>query len=416
MNPYNFATHYKCINCSKEHPLSNDIYVCPECNGNLDILYNYRMISKKLSKKILEKRKEPSLFRYHELYPVSGDIEKFNKLRIGFTPLYEPGRLKKILGYNNFYIKDDTSNPSASFKDRASIMAIMNASQNGHEMMVAASTGNAASSLACLSASLGMKNIIVVPRSAPRAKISQLVMFGANLVMVKGTYDDAFDLSVAITKKYGLYNRNTGFNPFTREGKKSVSFEIAEQMNWQVPDYVFVPVGDGNIISGVWKGFRDLFEIGLIKTLPGVVAVQSDKSSAVADAFLEERNIEPVKATTIADSISVNRPKDGEAALRSVIDSKGFAIKVSDEEILDYQKKLAQHRGIFAEPSGAASLAGLARALKKKMIDAGKKSVILVTGSGLKDIDAVMKGMKEPVIIRPDITDFDKIKEKIITF
>lgn len=413
MNIYNFATKLKCIKCQKEFPISQ-LYNCPDCLSNLNIEYDYQSIKKALKKEPLSKRTDFSIFRYKEFYPVKPDFEKYNKLQIGFSPLYRAELLGEYLNYKNFYIKDDTRNPSASFKDRASIMAIINADQTSHRIIVAASTGNAASSLSCLSASLGIKNIIVIPHTAPKAKVAQLLMFGANLIMVKGNYDNAFELSLQITKKYGLYNRNTGFNPFTREGKKSVSFEIAEQLNWQVPDYVFVPVGDGNIISGVWKGFVDLFNAELIKKLPKIICVQSELSSAIADAILEKREIKPVNATTIADSISVNLPRDGDAAVKAVLDSNGFAIKVSDNQILQAQKILAKYRGIFAEPAGATSLAGLIKALNENLIDKSKSSVILVTGNGLKDIDAVLKQIEEPLKIEPSIEEFDKIKDKFL--
>lgn len=414
MADYNFATKFKCVKCSKEFPISNEFYVCNECGSNLDILYDYESISKKLTRDELKKRTEYSIFRYKEFYPVTAEFEKYNKLQIGFTPLYKAERLGEFLDYPNFYIKDDSRNPSASFKDRASIIAIINAEQNSHKVIVGASTGNAASSLACLSASIGVRNIIVIPQTAPKAKIAQLLMFGANLIMVKGTYDNAFELSLKITEEYGIYNRNTGFNPFTREGKKSVSYEIAEQLDWTVPEYIFVPVGDGNIISGVWKGFKDLFKAKLIEKLPHIVCVQSELSSAVADAFQEKREIRPVKSTTIADSISVDLPRDGLPALLSITESNGFAIKVSDNEILEAQKLLSKYRGIFAEPAGSTALAGLIKALKNKQIDKTKNSVILVTGSGLKDIDVVLKNVTEPVKIEPDITEFNKIKDKFL--
>jgi len=414
MYSYNFATHFKCIKCGKEYPITKNFYICEECKGNLDVQYDYKKIKKKFTKKVLKKRDEFSIFRYLEMYPIKQDIDEFKKLSIGWTPLYESERLGDVVNYKNFYLKDDSRNPSASFKDRASIMAIINAMQSGNKVMVGASTGNAASSLSCLSASIGVKNIIVIPHTAPKAKVAQLIMFGANLVMVNGTYDDAFDLSLKITEKYRIYNRNTGFNPFTREGKKSVSYEIAEQLEWKVPEYIFVPVGDGNIISGVWKGFKDLYSINFIDRLPKIIAVQSELSSAVADAFFENREIRSVKATTIADSISVDLPRDGLAALNAVKESEGFAIKVSDRQILEAQKMLSEHRGVFAEPAGATAFAGLKKALEDNKIDKSKTSVVLVTGSGLKDIDTVLKNVTEPIKIDPSIDEFDKIKEKFL--
>jgi len=410
MRDYNFAKKFKCIKCGSEYKIEPNIYNCPKCKGNLDIEYEYDAISRVLSKEVLRKRDDFSIFRYKEFFPAKFDIEKYNKLNIGWTPLYRSEILGEVIGYKNFYIKDDTKNPSASFKDRASIMAIIDAIESGKDLIIGASTGNAASSLACLSASLGIKNLIFIPQTAPKAKVAQLLIFGANLVMVKGNYDNAFELSLKVTGKYGFYNRNTGFNPFTREGKKTVSYEIVEQLNWEVPDYVFVPVGDGNIISGVWKGFKDLYNANLITNLPKIIGVQSELSSAVSDAIIERREIKAVKATTIADSISVDFPRDGDAAVKAIVESNGFPIKVKDEDILKAQSLLAKYRGIFAEPAGATSLAGLIKALNNNLIEKSKISVILVTGSGLKDIDSVLKNLKEPEKIEPSIEEFDKIK------
>ncbi len=406
----NFATGYKCIKCQKEYEITQTLYTCPSCGANLQIVYDYEKIKKELTREKIENRKDYSMGRYIEFYPIRFEPEKYLKLKIGWTPLYKSELLGQEIGYTNFYLKDDTHNPSASFKDRASIIALIDALERGEKLIVGASTGNAASSLACLSASIGMKTLILIPKTAPVAKVAQLLIYGANLIMVDGSYDDAFDLSLKITEKYGFYNRNTGFNPFTREGKKSVSFEIIEQLGWKVPDYVFVPVGDGNIISGVWKGFNDMYNAGLIDKLPRIICVQSEKSSAVANAYFENSDeIKPVKATTIADSISVDLPRDGLAALYAIKESNGFAIIVRDEEILEAQKLLASKRGIFAEPAGATALAGLIKAIKENKINNNELSVVLVTGNGLKDINAVIKNVRMPEPVQPDINSISNL-------
>ncbi len=411
---YHYAVSFKCLKCEKTFPLKNDFYICPECGSNVEIIYDYNKIKEVLNKKNLKENKVFDIFRYKDIYPFSFSINKYNKLKIGGTELYKSDRLGDIIGYKNFYIKDDTKNPSGSFKDRASIIALIYAMESNKKVVVGASTGNAASSLAALSASLGMKNIIFIPKSAPIAKVAQLLIFGANIIMVDGNYDDAFELSLKATEEFKLYNRNTGYNPFTREGKKSVSFEIIEQLDFNIPDYIFVPMGDGNIISGVWKGFKDAYKIGLIDKLPVLIGVQSENSSAIVDAFNENRDIVKVTATTIADSISVDFPRDGYAALKSLKESNGIGIKISDKKILEAQSILAKYRGIFAEPAGATSFAGLIYSIEKNLIDKNKVSVILVTGNGLKDINSVIKNINMPAIFSPLESKWkDKINEII---
>lgn len=321
--------------------------------------------------------------------------------------------MANLLGIKKLYLKDDGRNPSASFKDRASAVAYVRARETGAKVITGASTGNAASALSCITASVDFPTVIFVPKTAPRAKITQLLVFGAKVIAVDGTYDDAFDLCLKVTEKYGWYNRNTGYNPFTREGKKTCAYEICEQLNWKVPDKVFVSVGDGNIISGIWKGFKDLKAIGLIKKLPKIVGVQSSKSNAVYKAWKNKTKIKPVKATTIADSISVDFPRDGDFALRAVIESDGFMVEVSDKEILSAIKKVARGAGVFGEPAGVTSYAGIEKAVKEKLVSKNDVCVVIITGNGLKDIDSAMKTVKAPFLIKPDLNSFSKLVKKL---
>ena len=398
----------KCLGCGREYSQKEAKYNCPSCSENLDIVYDYEEIRKTFTKESLSQNKDYSIWRYEPVLPIQ-DLSKIPPLQIGWTPLYEAKNLGK-----NLFLKDDGKNPSASFKDRASAIAIVRAQELEAKIVTGASTGNAGSSMACLAASLGIPTVIFVPQKAPKAKITQLLIFGAKVIMVKGTYDDAFDLCLEATREYGWYNRNTGYNPYTREGKKTAAFEICEQLDWQVPDKVFVPVGDGNIISGIWKGFKDLKEIGFINRLPQLVAVQSELSNAIVKAINERGGkIELVKATTIADSISVNIPRDGLAAVKAIQESNGLAIEVSDENILEAIKIVARATGIFGEPAGVTSYAGYKRLKEEGKIEEKERIVCLITGNGLKDIDSGMKVAGEPFLIEPSLEGLKKIQDAL---
>jgi threonine synthase len=309
----------------------------------------------------------------------------------------------------NLYIKDDGRNPSASFKDRASAVVTARALEMKEKVICCASTGNAASSLACLTGSLDMKTVIFVPETAPAPKVAQLLVFGATVVMVKGTYDDAFELCLKATAEYGWYNRSTGINPFTREGKKTCSFEICEQMNWETPDKVFVSVGDGNILSGIWKGFVEFHRLGIIERLPQLVAVQAEHSDSVKRAFDSGTDVQPVSGVTVADSISVSLPRDGMAAVMAIRDSGGFAVSVTDEEILAAIPRIARGSNVFAEPAGAATYAGLLKAVKEGKVKDNESVVLLVSGNGLKDIQSAMKSVGKPYVIKPDLGELKRL-------
>jgi threonine synthase len=402
----NYAIGFKCVECGSELNFSETQYQCTKCNGNLQIIYDYDKIKKNWTKKVLAETKTNSIWRYAPLYPVKNQI---CSPLIGFTPLYKVDKLGQGIGLKNLYLKDDGKNPSASFKDRASSMVLAKALDDKIELVTGASTGNAASSMACLSASCGIKNIIFVPTSAPVAKITQLLIFGANVITVNGTYDQAFDLCLKASEKFGWYNRNTGYNPYTREGKKSASFEICEQMSWDVPDYIFVSVGDGNIISGMWKGFSDLYKIGFIDKLPKMVACQAEHSNAIKKAFDTTGIIEPVSGCTVADSISVSLPRDGKAAVQALQESNGFGVEVTDDEILQSIKTIAMATGVFGEPAGVTSYACLKKAVNEGLIESDSKVLIMITGNGLKDINNAMKIAGNALQIEPDENELDKL-------
>ena len=414
----------KCLVCGSEYNENEVMYTCPKCGdeGLLEVEYDYEAIKKEFTKEYLQNNftkeylqnnKMYNLWRYLPLLPIN-DPSKIGPLQVGFTPLYPVERIRADLGVSNLYIKDDGRNPTASLKDRASAIVTAKARELGLNEITCASTGNAASSLAGATASTGLKSYIFVPKTAPVAKLTQLLVFGATVFAVNGTYDEAFELSIKATKEFGWYNRNTGFNPYTVEGKKTVALEIAEQLNFDVPDYVFVSVGDGNIISGVYKGFFDLLNLGFIEKMPTLVPVQAEGCAPVVDAINGDGIIRPVTPNTIADSISVGIPRSGIMAVKYIKETKGFGIKVSDEEILSAIKYLGTMSGIFAEPAASTSFAGYLKALKEGLVKKDDKVVVIITGNGLKDIASAMKSVKEPIYIDPTIEDVKKKLNEII--
>jgi len=407
--------NYQCSDCGRQIPAGEIIYLCPDCSakqqpdkpplGVLKVVYNYNLLSD-LSFRELEDN------NFLQLLPVN-DSKSFPNLRVGQTPLYEIDSLDGQTNDFDLYLKDDSQNPTFSFKDRASAVVSAFAKENGIDTIVAASTGNAGSSLAGICAAQGQKAVIFVPATAPKAKLTQIMMYGATLVPVAGNYDKAFDLSIEATKRFGWYNRNTAFNPFTIEGKKTVSFELYSQLKEQIPDYIFVPVGDGVIISGVFKGFEDLLELGIIEKMPVIIAVQAARSSNLADNIGKEEFVS-TPSDTIADSISVDIPRNFNMAAGYITKYDGQTITVSDDDILRASLKLAKNTGIFTEPAAAAAFAGFLTYKNRYLIPKGSVSVVLLTGSGLKDLNAVQSLFEIPLPVSADMTSVEKfLKDKI---
>jgi len=328
---------------------------------------------------------------------------------VGWTPLYRAGRLRAGLGMGNLFVKDDGRNPTASYKDRASAVAVARAGALGQRILTCASTGNAASSLAGLAASVGMRSVIFVPASAPRAKIAQLLIYGARIVLIEGSYDEAFDLCFEAAERYGWYCRNTAINPVLAEGKKTGALEVAEQLGWDVPDKVFVSMGDGCVIGGLWKGFQDLVRVGLVDRSPQLVGVQAEGCQPIKRAVDTGGPVEPVTPDTLADSIAVGRPRDAWKAVRAIRDSGGFAVAVSDEEILDAMRVLARGAGVFGEPAGVTGLAGLRRALDEGRVEPDERVVVLVTGNGLKDVESALRAVPEAPRAKPSLAEVEKV-------
>ncbi len=407
---------YKCSVCGQEYKPDEVTYVCPKDAGVLDVALDFDSIKKATGPRDIQTSTEFSIWRYLPLLPVSDPGHQGTPLRsVGWTRIYSLPELTKSLNLAQLWIKDESSNPTASFKDRASAVLVARAQEIKASVIVTASTGNAGAALAGMAAAAGARAVIFAPKTAPPAKVAQLLIFGASVFLVDGTYDDAVELSRQAADEFGWYCRNTGYNPFTAEGKKTAALEIWEQViatqKLDIPLSVFVSVGDGNIISGIHKGFKDLLALGWIEKVPRIFGVQAEGSAAIANAFeAGKEKIEAVQAKTIADSISVDLPSDGLRALRAVTETRGAYVKVSDQSILSAIAQLGKY-GIFAEPAGAAAFAGLRKALESGLIKARDPVLVLNTGSGLKDVAAARKAAGEAPVIEPSLAALKRALE-----
>ena len=393
--------HAKCVKCGKLYEATPNLTNC-SCGGILDIVYDYDYIKANLTKEKLAARRDNSMWRYRELLPVEEDTPN-TPLRVGWSPLYEADRLAKQMGIKKLYVKDDGINPTASLKDRASAMAVAKAREAGAEVIACSSTGNAASSLAGNAAAAGLKTYIFVPSRAPKGKVAQLMTFGATVISVQGSYEDTFELSKAAIDRWGWYNRNAAINPYLSEGKKTVALEIMEQLDWQVPDYIAISVGDGCTIAGLWKGLKDLHAIGFIDRLPRLISAQAEGCCPLNRAIETGEPWRPMEENTLADSIAVGVPRNADKALMAIRESNGVTVNVSDEEIMAAQKLLGRTCGVFGEPAGVTGAAGLKKLCEEGRIESDATVVSVVTGNGLKDVANAIKSCGEPISIPSDM-------------
>ncbi|HEX9921276.1 MAG TPA: threonine synthase [Anaerolineae bacterium] len=407
----------KCLICGKHYRLDEIEYVCPDHGdeGIVDVQYDYDRIGRRISQGDLLYSTDYSIWRYLPLLPVSAEV-KLPPLALGWTPLYRVPRLAAQLGLKQLWVKDDGRQPTASFKDRASAIAVVKAREKDAAIITTASTGNAAAALSGLCASIDQANVIFVPESAPQAKIAQLLVFGSRVILVQGTYDDAFELCLQAAKAYGWYNRNTGYNPYMSEGKKTASYEICEQLGWRAPDRIFVSVGDGCIIGGLHKGLKDLRALGWIDRMPKLMGIQAEGSSYLYQAWQNNEDVltkPPVTARTVADSISAGLPRDRIKALAAVKETRGAFLTVTDDEILAAIPALARGCAVFAEPAGAAAYAGLVKAINEGLVSANERIVVLNTGNGLKDVASAMQAVKQagsqPYRIAPSMAALEQV-------
>ena len=412
MNKY--IRGYRCTVCGKFFTPEEAELTCPICGekGILDVEYDYEALKKVLTKEYFQNNRDYSMWRYAPMMGIE-DTHINKMLRIGWTPLVKSYNLSKELGLKELYIKDDGLNPSGSSKDRASGVAVLKAIEAGAKVIACSSTGNAASSCACHAAHMGLPAVIFVPKRAPIGKLTQISLYGATLVIVDGDYKAAFKLSKEAISKYGWYNRNAAINPYMVEGKKTVSLEIAEQLSFKPTDWVCVSVGDGCTVGGVYKGFYELHQLGLIEKVPRILGVQSEGCEPFVIASREHRPLQECEENTLADSIAVGIPRNPLKALRAIEKSNGAWISVPDSEIIAAMSQLGRTEGIFGEPAAVASLAGLKKAIKEGIIKKDESVTFIVTGNGLKDPNNAQKAISKPELMEPNINKLDiYLKEK----
>ena len=405
--PPAFVTGLKCLLCGAGYPHGN-VFTCPRCGiqGILDVQYDYDLVSRSLTPARMSSRSLDH-WRYLELLPVSPDVHP-PQLHLGWTPVFNTPRLAHETGVNTLFLKDDGRNPTNSFKDRASSVGVMKAIEFGFGAVACASTGNAASSLAGLSAAVGLRSYIFVPQRVPEPKVTQLLVFGATVLKVQGTYEDAFDLCRVACEKFGWYNRNSGTNPFLVEGKKTAGLEIAEQLRENLPDWVAVSVGDGCTIGGIGKGLQEMKRLGFIDRIPRLLGVQAAGARPVFDAFYSGKDLVPTSTHTLADSIAVGTPRNWRRAIEHIQASHGEMITVSDQEILGAMLLTAQYAGVFGEPAGVASVAGLKKAVATGIVKPQESTVAVITGNGLKDIQSAQRAAGKAIDVDPDLAALEK--------
>lgn len=401
---------YVCSDCGREYVTDKIMYLCPECEKeNTGKEFPKGNLIVELSDEVLKKAKEKEHVTPFDFYPY--ECEDDSSFPVGITPLMAPKRLREELDTPNLFFKLDTLLVSGSFKDRASYLVAQQAIKHGEKKIALASTGNAGAAMSAVGAALGLEIVLFVPASAPINKLMQSVLYGARVIPVKGTYDDAFLLSIEYTRLHGGINRNTAYNPMTIEGKKSVSIELFEQMGRKAPDCIYVPVGDGCIIAGVAKGFKDLLKSGLIDKMPRIICCQSTQSDAISNSINKD-DFRTIEATTRADSISVDLPANGRMARRYVLESKGWAVEVTDKEILDSQLELTSKSGVLAEPAASCAYAAFKKDRDHMVNELGRDAtvVVLLTGTGFKDMAAFDGRVSLPPAIENSVEEIKKLK------
>jgi len=404
-----YVKQYTCTICHKSYPKNSKLLTCPACGerGILDIEFDYDSMKQVVNLEYFANNKRFDIFRYLPFLPIEGKFID-QTLRVGWTPLYRSMHIEQDLGAGKLYFKDDGVNPTSSLKDRASVVAACKALEEGYSTISCSSTGNAASSLAGNAARLGLKSVIFVPKRAPAGKLAQLKAYGAELIVVDGDYKDTFELSKLAIEEFGWYNRNAAINPLMVEGKKTVALEIAEQLEFKVPDWVVTSVGDGCTIAGVYKGFYDLYMLGLIQKIPRLLGVQSDGCNPFVKSFEYHEPLQEQEENTIADSISVGIPRNPVKAMDAITNSLGCFLSTSDEEILLAMKMLGSQEGIFAEPAAAASLSGYLKAFHNGVITKEDTVCVIITGNGLKDTKTALSAFKETRLVKATLEDLKK--------
>lgn len=405
-----FVKALTCRECGKEYP-KEALHVCEYCFGPLEVSYNYDEIGKVLSREVIEGR-APNMWRYKELLPLDGEPTVGKD--VGFTPLIRAHNLAKVLGVKELYIKNDAVNyPTLSFKDRVVSVAMSRALEMGFKTVACASTGNLANSVAANAASVGMENYVFIPNDLEKTKVMGTIIYGSKVVAIKGTYDEVNRLCSEIAGKYGWAFVNINIRPYYAEGSKTFGFEIAEQLGWKVPKHIIVPMAGGSLITKIWKAFNEFHKLGLIDNVDTkVYGAQAAGCSPIVTAVKEGAElIKPVRPNTIAKSLAIGNPADGFYSAKVMRESGGTGEDVTDAEIIDAMKLLAETEGIFAETAGGVTLGVTKKLIESGRIPKDESIVISVTGNGLKTQEALYDVLEEPTVIEARLKDFDDLVE-----
>ncbi|MCC6179890.1 MAG: threonine synthase [Chloroflexi bacterium] len=388
----------QCRECGQLYP-AEPIHVCELCFGPLEVAYDYDAIGERVSRASIAAGPH-SLWRYKALLPIEG--ERYVDTQAGFTPLVRAANLGRALGLRNVYVKNDTVNPTFSFKDRPVSIASSKALEFGFDTLACASTGNLAGSVAAHAAKAGMRACIFIPADLEPSKIAGAQAYSPTLVAVDGNYDDVNRVCSEIADKYRWAFVNINVRPYYSEGSKTLAFEVAEQLGWRIPDRAIVPIASGSLFTKVWKGFQELTRLGLVDAgtppiLPKMVGAQALGCSPVVTAWdAQTMDVVPVKPKTIAKSLAIGNPADGYYSLRIIKESGGVACSVTDEQIVEGMKLLARTEGIFAETAGGVTVGTLKKLAESGQIDPDELVVVYVTGNGLKTPEALVGALAEP--------------------
>lgn len=394
-----------CRNCGTKYP-ADAISICDECFGPLGVEYDFEDIAEKVDKEKIEHGPK-SIWRYRELLPVG---DKIVDLKPGFTPLHKADNLGEKLGLKELYIKNDSVNPTFSFKDRVVAVSVSKAIEFGFDTIGCASTGNLANSVAAHAAKAGLKCYIFVPADLNLGKIIQTLAYKPNLISVEGNYDVVNRLCTEVSGYYNWAFVNINLRPYYSEGSKTLGFEVAEQLGWETPDRVIVPVGSGSLLTKIWKGFHEFEGLGFVEGVnTKVVAAQALGCSPVVQAFLNGSEIRPVKPDTIEKSLAIGNPADGYYAIRVLKESGGTAGAATDEQIIDGIKLLAETEGIFTETAGGVVVGVLKKLAESGEIDSDERVVIYITGNGLKTQDVLLEHLPQRISIKPDLAEFERV-------
>jgi len=397
-------TYLECIACGEKYGEDEIIYSCRRCGDLLEVKYDYEVLKERLKES--DWRSLPiSVWRYKPLMPVR-ETSKIVSLNEGGTGLHQCKRLAKLLGVKRLYVKNEGENPTGSFKDRGMTVGVTKALELEMKMVICASTGNTSASLAAYAAKAGLECIVLIPSGKiAYGKLTQAIIHGAKVVQIKGNFDQALKIVLELSERHRKVYLLNSVNPFRIEGQKSLAYEICDQLEGEPPDKVIVPVGNAGNITAIWKGFSEFYKLNLISKLPQMIGIQAEGAAPIARAVKEGSNIiVPVDhPETVASAIRIGAPLSWKKAIRAIRESKGTAETVTDQEILEAQRMLARHEGLFAEPASASSIAGLKKLLGLKRIDKNETIVCVVTGHGLKDPDIVMQTCKKPVEIEAEI-------------